>query len=76
MFYKIVVKNIPKLYNISKATRIELINNTIYLYYNYTSTSGNFIFFSGHLNEEYETIKLNNQEEAKYHFESIEKMLK
>lgn len=76
MFYKIVVNNIPKLYNISKVNRIELIGKNIDLYYNYTSTLGTFAFFWGDLKEDYHTIKFDNAEQAKYHFENIEKMLK
>jgi hypothetical protein len=76
MFYKIISNNIPKLYNLSKVNRIELINDSIYLYYNYTSTTGNFILFFGDLKEDYERIKLANEEEAKTHFKNIEKLLK
>ena len=76
MFYKIVTHHIPKLYNMSKVKRVELVHNTIYLYYNYTNVGGNMFFFWSHLREDCDTIKCNNQEEAKYHFESMEKLLK
>ena len=76
MFYKIIVKHIPTLYNLSKVKRIELIQNNIYLYYNYTSTSGNMFLFWGDLKEDYDTINLESNEEAKKHFEAIENLLK
>jgi len=76
MFYKVIVNNIPRVYNISKAKRVELINNSIYLYYNYTSTVGNMFLFFGDLKEDFDTITFKTAEEANYHFESIEKLLK
>ncbi len=76
MFYKIVLNHVPTLYNISKAKRVELVKNTIYLYYNYTSPSGTALIFWTDLSEDYDSIKCKSEEEAKYHFESIEKMLK
>lgn len=42
MFYKIIVNNVPRLYNISKLSKVEIINNTIYLYYYYPRVLGSF----------------------------------
>jgi hypothetical protein len=76
MFYKIVVNNIPKLFNISKAKRIELVHNKIYLIYKYTDTAGGMLMFWTELKEDFDVIKCSSNEEAQNHFESIEKLLK
>lgn len=76
MFYKVVSNNIPKLYNISKAKRLELIGKYIYLYYNYTNVGGNIVFFWTDLKEDCDIIEFNSYEDAKVHFEKMEVMLK
>ena len=76
MFYKIVSKHIPSLYNLSKVKRVELLNRTIYLYYNYPRVSGNFLIFFTDLKEDYDLIECEDANEAKNHFDAMEKFLK
>ena len=76
MFYKLIVNNVPRLYNISKLSKVEIINNTIYLYYYYPRTLGNGLFFTTILEKEHDKIQFESDEEAKQHFENIEKLLK
>lgn len=76
MFYKIVINNIPTLYNMSKVKKVELVNNTINLYYKSSSIIGNILFLQGYTDEICETIKCNNPQDAEHYFDTIEKMLK
>lgn len=76
MFYKIILNDIPVLYNLSIIKRIALNKNSLYIYYNYTSIGGNSFIFMSSLREDYTQIDCKTEEDAKEHFENIEKMLK
>ena len=76
MFYKIIVNDIPVLYNLSIIKRVALNKNSLYMYYKYTSIGGNSLIFMTSLKEEFNKINFETEESAKEHFENIEKMLK
>ena len=76
MFYKIIVNDIPVLYNLSIIKRVALNKNSLYIYYKYTSIGGNSLIFMTSLKEEFNKINFETEESAKEHFENIEKMLK
>ena len=76
MFYKIIVNDIPVLYNLSIIKRVALNKNSLYIYYKYTSIGGNSLIFMTSLKEEFNKINFETEESAKEHFDNIEKMLK
>lgn len=76
MFYKIIVNDIPVLYNLSIIKRVALNKNSLYMYYKYTSIGGNSLIFMSSLKEEFTKIDFETEESAKEQFENIEKFLK
>ena len=76
MFYKMIVNDIPVLYNLSVIKRVVLKKSSLYMYYKYTSICGNSLFFVSSLSEEHTKIDFETEENAKQHFENIEKILK
>lgn len=76
MFYKVIVNDIPVLYNLSIIKRVALNKNSLYMYYKYTSVGGNSLIFMTSLKEEYTKIDFKTEECAKEEFENIEKLLK
>ena len=76
MFYKIIINDIPVLYNLSIIKRVALNKNSLYMYYKYTSIGGNSLIFMTSLKEEFTKIDFETEECAKEQFENIEKFLK
>ena len=76
MFYKIIINDIPVLYNLSIIKRVALNKNSLYLYYKYTSIGGNSLIFMSSLKEEYTKINFQSEKDAKEHFDNIETFLK